>query len=149
MVSPDGGVDRRFLADIVFQNPDALRRLESLLYPRIAALRDALADGYDSDPRITAIVIDAPKLYEAGVDKICDAVVFVDAERSIRLERLRASRGWSENELARREASQGPLDKKRAFADYIVANNSSLEQLRPAVERAFASVLASFTKKQR
>ncbi len=143
-----GGIDRKKLADIVFRNPDDLRRLEELVYPRIAARRDALAAGWDDDPSVTAIVIDAPKLYEAGIDELCDAVIFVDAERPVRLRRLGALRGWTEEELARREAAQNPLDEKRAFADYIVANNSSIDQLRLAVERVLASVLASFSKKR-
>ena len=75
---------------------------------------------------------------------MCDAVIFVDADRSIRAERLVASRGWTEAELIKRENSMKPLDSKREIADYVVVNHSSIADLCPEVERVFASVLADF-----
>ena len=90
------------------------------------------------------VVLDAPKLYEAGLDALCDAVVFVMAERSDRVRRLAASRGWTEEEVTKRENLQNPLDIKEANADHVVANNSGVEELRTLVEHVFSSVLASF-----
>jgi dephospho-CoA kinase len=148
VISADGGVDRRALADIVFHEPDQLRRWEGFLYPRIARRREGLASSYEADSAVRAIVIDAPKLYEAGVDRICDAVIFVDADRSVRLQRLAAARQWTPAELIRRESAQIPLDEKRAKADYVVENSSSFEVLRKAVEQVWASILASFSDKR-
>ena len=142
--SPAGEVDRSALAAIVFNDPAELGRLEGLLYPRIHQRREALVEGYNADPSVRAIVLDAPKLYEAGLGGYCDAVVFVDAEWSARVQRVAASRGWTEAELKRRENLQNALDKKRMDADYVVDNHSSVDELRSQVERCFSSVLASF-----
>lgn len=139
-----GEVDRKALADIVFGNSCLLKRLEDLVYPRINRRRDELLAGYQANPAVLAIVMDSPKLFEAGLDGLCDAVVFVDAERKIRLERLLRARGWSEEELLRRENLQKPLDSKKAGADYIIKNNSTVDTLRPNVEKILAAVLAPF-----
>ena len=87
----DGGIDRTVVASIVFDAPMELRRLEGLLYPRIAEERRRLLAALDVDDAVRAVVLDTPKLYEAGVDKICDAVVFVDAALEFRIGRVLAS----------------------------------------------------------
>ena len=99
---------------------------------------------YDADLSVRAIVLDAPKLYEAGLNELCDAVLFIDADRKTRVRRLAASRGWSEKELLRRENLLNPLDNKRAIADHVVVNHSSIVELRSETERVFSSVLAAF-----
>lgn len=141
--TPEGVVDRKALAAIVFRDPDALRQLEALLYPRIERRRAELQAEYERDPRVRAVVIDAPKLFEVGLDARCDAVIFVEAERGVRVERVRRSRGWSEEELDRREKLQIPLDSKRARADHTVVNNSTVETLRSELERILATVIGT------
>jgi dephospho-CoA kinase len=144
IVSPSGDIVREAVGKIVFANAAELARLEGLLYPRLERRRRELISVYEGDKRIVAIVIDAPKLYEAGVDRVCNVVVFVDSDRSTRLARVAESRGWSKEELARRENLQKPLDAKRASADYVITNNSSIEELRIQVDQVLSSVLASY-----
>jgi dephospho-CoA kinase len=144
-VCPAGDrVDRSAVAAIVFENRGELDRLEKLLYPRLHQKREELVAAYDADPAARAVVMDAPKLYEAGLGNYCDAVIFVEADKRVRAERVQGSRGWSEEELTRRESAQNSLDGKRAIADYIVTNRSNLESLRTEVERVFSLVLAKF-----
>jgi len=143
-VCPSNDVDRKALASIVFSDPRKLDRLEKLLYPRIHRQRERLVEGFNADPAVRAIALDAPKLYEAGLGDYCDAVIFVAADWPDRVRRVAASRGWSEEELRRRENFQNSLDTKRANADHVVINHSSLDQLRIDVERILASVLATF-----
>ena len=133
VVGPDGRVDRSRVGAIAFADQAQRRRLEELLHPRIAARRKELKRGCEADEAIRMIVIDAPLLYEAGIEAECDLVVFVDADRAVRAGRLRVQRGWSEEELARRENMQKPLDMKRRRADHIVTNSSSLSALRGQV----------------
>jgi dephospho-CoA kinase len=145
-VCPSGqSVDRHAVAAIVFDNPAELARLEALLYPRLAKRREELINAYSADPAVTAIVLDSPKLFEVGLHELCDAIVFVEAHRTVRLERLAASRGWTETQLQKRENLLKSLDIKRAIADYVIVNHSSGADLRPDVERVLASVLASFS----
>lgn len=127
VIAADGSVDRGAIAGIVFEDPSERRRLESLLHPLVAARRAATFAAAGEAP---ARVIDAPLLLEAGLDRECDLVLFVDAPRELRLRRLRESRGWEEAELDRRERAQWPLDRKRARADHVISNDADLASLR-------------------
>ncbi|MHC4142010.1 MAG: dephospho-CoA kinase [Planctomycetota bacterium] len=122
-----GEVNRAAIAAIVFNRPEELRRLESLVHPWIETRRKALFTMAPAD--VCALVIDAPLLFEAGLDAECDAVIYVDADRGTRLARLAEGRSWDELELDKREDSQLPLDEKRARSDYVVSNNGDLRAL--------------------
>jgi dephospho-CoA kinase len=131
----DGSVDRAALARSVFSSGEAggdnRSFLEALLHRRIRRRLEKLRDQYAAEGR-TAVVLDAPLLLEAGWGPICDLLIMVDAPRAFRLARA-AERGWSEAELARREAAQWPVDDKRREADLVVANDGSEAELRNAV----------------
>ncbi len=137
ILAEDGTVDRKKVAQIVFSDPEERKRLEGLLHPLIHEARQRkIRENAD----VPAIVIDAPLLYEAGVDRECDAVIFVDAPREVRLARVREHRGWDEDELARREVSQMTIEEKRRRADVVIRNDASLEELRRRVRRVFSDL---------
>jgi dephospho-CoA kinase len=136
ILGTDGSVDRRAVAKIVFADPEERRRLEGLVHPLVRARRGELIE--EARRRgAPAAVIDAPLLFEAEVDRECDAVIFVDAPRQERLRRVRESRGWSKEELERREGAQMPLEEKRRRSTYVVENAGDRE----ALGRAVAEVL--------
>ncbi len=138
---PDGKVSREKLARLVFADPQRRRQVEGILHPRIGRRREELIAAHEADPRIRAIALDSPLLYEVGLDRTCDVVVFVGAPAEQRARRLEEGRGWPAAELARRESSQEPLDSKEARADYSVVNNSGLDDLRSKVERLLSELL--------
>jgi dephospho-CoA kinase len=138
---PDGSIDRSQVADRVFGDSRQQRRLAELIHPRVAERRRMMMEAFQADPQVRAIVIDSPLLIEAGLGSMCDRVIFVHADRTVRLDRLRRDRGWSEAELHRREKSQNPLDTKRALADHTVDNNSGIDELRSQVEPLFLRIL--------
>ena len=135
----DGRVDRRRLAKVVFKSdPNGggeLKFLESLVHPvageLVAQQARALADA-----GVDAAILDSPLLLEAGWDKLCERLVFVDAPREARLARALV-RGWSETEFAAREAAQHSLDRKRQRADVVIDNSGTSEQTRTLVRRAW------------
>ncbi len=145
---PDGKLNRRAIGEVVFNAPAELSRLEKLLYPRIHQQREVLLDQYDVDSTICAVVLDTPKLFESGVNQICDCVVFVDANRVERLRRVTTQRGWTPEEYTQRENLQDPLDKKKKLADYIVVNHSDTADIRSQVERILASAITRFKNNQ-
>jgi len=138
---PEGSIHREALANIVFNDPKARARVEGLLHPRIARRRQVLIEQANNDPSVRAVAIDSPLLFEAGLNAICHVVLFVDAPRWRREQRVMAQRSWPRGELARREKLQKPLDSKKAAADHIVVNNSGLEGLRRRVERLLSELL--------
>jgi dephospho-CoA kinase len=136
MLDEDGAVDRAAVASLVFEEPDALKRLEDLIHPEVERRRKAIFEAAPAGTR--ALVIDAPLLLEVGLDDQCDEIIFVDAPRAVRLERVAASRGWNTQELDRREVQQLALDKKRSQADYVVVNEKGPD----ALEATLAAILA-------
>lgn len=140
VVATDGSIDRAALARAIFASADVRRAVEGAMHPRIEALRRAqFAAAPASTP---AFVIDAPLLLEVGLDRECDAVVFVDAPESVRLERVRRTRGWSPEELFRREAAQLSLDEKRRRSTDVVVNDAAPEQLAARVAHVLAAIRA-------
>ncbi len=141
-----GSVSRPALARLVFgDTPEAAasrQKLEAIVHPAIAGLREAQLEEFRRDPRVQVALIDAAILLEAGWQAHCQRVVFVDVTRDIRIKRV-ATRGWTEAELARREASQWPLEKKRLAADFVVDNSETLDnagqQLYQYIRRLVAS----------
>jgi len=139
ILDESGEVDRGKVAAIVFDDQRERERLEALVHPWIEARRQACFERAPADA--AALVIDAPLLFEAGLDRVCDVVLFVDAERSVRLRRVAESRGWGEAELTRREESQMPLDAKRSRADYVVQNDGAREELVERVRRILNEII--------
>ena len=135
-----GGVSRPVVAERVFTSPDERRRLEALIHPRINMLREACFAQATSETK--ALVIEAPLLFEAQMDANCEATIFIDAARPIRLARA-AERGWSSEELDRRESAQWSLDVKREKADHVIQNEGSLDELRLQLEPILIHLLAS------
>lgn len=123
VIDPAGQVDRKALARIVFNDPDARRWLEQLLHPIANAARVEVMDAAARDPAIVAYVWDSPLLFETRLNELCDTVIFVDAPLADRQRRV-AERGWEAAELVRRENAQWPLDKKRSAADHVVSNGT-------------------------
>jgi dephospho-CoA kinase len=129
----DGTIDRKKLGAIVFPSPVERSRLEHLVHPYIGRrIREAI-DEARRDPDVNFVILDAAIMLEAGWDEVCDKIVYVDAPRSLRLQRVQAKRGWSEEDLANREAVQMPPDKKRERADAIVDNSGSPDLVRDQV----------------
>lgn len=122
ILDADGRVNRAAVAKIIFADPSQRTRLEALVHPLIKADRGRLADRARADGR-PGVVLDAPLLFEAGSDAECDAVIFVDAPRDLRLGRI-AARGWDAAEMDRRENAQLPLEEKRRRSDVVVINDS-------------------------
>ncbi len=136
VLDSEGQVDRRRVAAIVFADPEQRRRLEALTHPLIKAARDATLERARQQG-VRVVVIDAPLLFEAGLEAECEAVVFVDAPREDRLRRVRESRGWDEAELDRRERAQLPLEEKRRRSRFVVANGEGA----PGLEGQLRAVL--------
>lgn len=118
----DGTVHRASIARRIFQDAEQRKRLEALLHPWVNFRRRELQACADAGK--VAFVWDTPLLFETGLNRECDAVVYVEAPLQERLRRVAAERGWDETELARREILQMPLDKKRGISDYVIVNSA-------------------------
>ena len=144
---PNGHVNRKEIAKLVFSDEQQRRQLEGLIHPIVAELRDdQMRQGAD-DASVKAYVWDTPLLLETGLGHQCDAIVFVEAPEAQRIERVRRTRGWDEAELRRREKLQMPLDKKLDMANDIVRNTAGAdEEVRNQVRKVLSRILAGISR---
>lgn len=137
VLKPDGAVDRRTVAGIVFADAAERRVLEAVVFPPItAAARERIAAA-QADPAVRFVVLDAPTLLEAGWGELADRLVCVDAPRPVRLGRV-ARRGWTDADLTAREAAQLPAADKRARCDAVLVNDGTTDELQDRVDRLLA-----------
>jgi dephospho-CoA kinase len=140
-----GEVDKRALAAKIFSSGNASmerRRLEELIHPIVQSARQRQMEASTDDPAIVAFVLDSPLLFETGLNRQCDAVVFVEADAGERARRLAESRRWGTEEVARRENLQLPLDRKLEMSDYVVKNTADAADVRRQVSHVLSRILA-------
>ncbi len=138
----DGEIRRGAIAARIFSDVAEKKRLEGLLHPLVMQMRDAEMTKEADNPKVLAYVWDTPLLFETGLDRDCDALVFVDTPREIRLDRLRRQRRWEDAELTRRENLQMPLDKKREMSEYNIRNTAGADKVRIQVREVLSRILA-------
>lgn len=116
---PDGSLDRRALAAVAFSSKENTEKLNAVTHPAILArIRRALADATGD-----AVILDAPLLFETGLDALCDHTVAVVADEAVRLARITARDGISEEAAKKRMAVQPDTAFYAARADILLYNN--------------------------
>ncbi|MCA9059039.1 MAG: dephospho-CoA kinase, partial [Planctomycetaceae bacterium] len=88
-----------------------------------------------------AVILDAALMLEAGWADVCQHLIFIDTPRALRESRVKAGRGWSADELQRREASQWDIDLKRRQADYVVENSDDLASASDRLEKVLRMLI--------
>ena len=135
IVQTDGAPDRRAIGAIVFADDAERKFLESVAFPAIGALARIEIARATEATGVRFVVLDAAVLLEAGWGDFCDRIVYVDAPRDVRLARVLARSGWTEAEMARREAAQWPAVERMARADAVIVNGGAPSDLQAAVDR--------------
>lgn len=134
VMNSDGGVDRKALGSVVFQDPEAMRRLEHIVHPAVGvALMKELAL---VSPTGIAI-IDAVKLLEGNSGALCQSKWIVTCPEEQERARLIARNGFSEQEADARIRAQPPVAPRLSLVDEVIDNGGSLEQTRAQVVAAF------------
>ncbi len=130
LLTEDGRLDRPALGRLVFADPDARRRLEAVLHPRIRA---RAAELEAAAPPGTLVVHDIPLLVETGQAETFDVVLVVDVPVETQVERMVGHRGWSRDDAEARVAAQATREQRRAVATYLLDNTGTRDDLRERV----------------
>lgn len=140
VLSKNKSIDRRKLASLVFGDKKALRKLCRITHPSIIdKIKKELSEIEKVNPQ-RVVVIDAPLLIEAGLNKIVDCLVVVDAIPAKQRQRTIAKRKLSRGEVNRRIKSQLPLEKKKKIADYVINNNDTLLKTKKQTEKIWRRI---------
>ncbi len=115
----DGRIDRRALGKIVFDDPQAMRDLEGIVHPM--AQRELARRVQESEQPI--VFIEAIKLLEGPLVKMCHQIWVTRCSRQRQLDRLRICRGMETNTAVARIKAQPPQEEKVAQADVVIDTN--------------------------
>lgn len=128
VLNPDGTLNRKALAGIVFTDKAELEALNTIIYPYInreifRQIRDYSENGSKF------VLLDAPQLFESRSDDFCDIIISVVADSEIRKARIIARDSLTEKQAQERMDSQLPAEYFMTNSDYIIENNGSVEDV--------------------
>ncbi|TFG73288.1 MAG: dephospho-CoA kinase [Anaerolineales bacterium] len=133
ILSPDGLLDRQKLGAIVFSNPEAMQRLESLVHPPVIASIDQTI----ADLRVQIVVVEAIKLLETGMADNYDAIWVTTCPEPVQLARLMRIRKLQREDALLRLQAQSPQEDKLVHADVVINTAGTLEETRAQVREAW------------
>ncbi|MGC8666797.1 MAG: dephospho-CoA kinase [Chthonomonadales bacterium] len=144
ILTADGGVDRRRLARIVFSDEEARRRLESLTHPAILAeLRRGIQEVQRARGEGAVIVVEAPLLFEAGMEGWFHRIVAVAASREAQIRRLALRDGMPAQEAEQRIRAQMELGAKMRRAHIVIWNEACLKEVKRRVGKIWPLLAGS------
>ena len=133
LVGPDGKLQRDQLAVLVFSDPAARAKLESILHPLITRLWESQLKTWRSEGRAVAAVV-IPLLFETKAESAFDSVICLACSDTTQHARL-ASRGWSPGQIAQRIAAQLPVAEKMSRSSHIVWTEGDIATTAKQLER--------------
>ncbi len=133
----DGSLNREKLGQIVFADPEKLRRLNAIVHPRVGERVAELQEGAPDD---AVVVYDVPLLAENDLAPMYDVVIVVDAPDEVRLARLVDLRGMAEEDALARIRSQATREDRLKIADIVIPNEGPLGLLDARVAEVWAQL---------
>jgi len=138
VLSESGSIDRKKLAELVFQNPEQLAKLEAIIHP---AVIDRVTQIRESLPETSIVVYDTPLMFEKQLQSQFDKVLIVSADTELRRSRL-LDRGLELNDINARMGNQATDEQRESIADFVIQNNGSLVQLQEQVAKVWQQITA-------
>jgi dephospho-CoA kinase len=138
LLLPDGNLRRDQLAEIVFTDIEARKKLEAVLHPRIRERWLTQLNTWQNENCALAVVV-IPLLFETGAGPHFNKVVCAACSEKTQCERL-LTRGWTPKQIEQRIAAQMPIAEKISRSDFIVWTEGSLDVSATQVERILATL---------
>ena len=136
---PDGSLNRRTLASMVFSDPSAQELLNTITHRYVMEEIKTRMERLRREG-VPVAALDAPQLFEAGAHKACGAVISVLADRQTRLERIMHRDSITADAAMRRILAQKSDEFFKTHSDYIIENSGNIELLAPQVHRILAEL---------
>ncbi len=124
ILTPDRGVNRRALSEIVFADPKKLLLLNKTVHPYVKERCRILSDAFAAEGK-RAVLIEAPQLFESDLDSECDYIVSTVSPYPLCIERIVARDALSSDEAKRRLANQHDEAFFRSHSDFVIENAES------------------------
>jgi dephospho-CoA kinase len=139
VVAADGSLDRAALAAKVFGDPEELKALTDIVHPAVGVtIAERMAEAAGTDD---VVVLDVPLLVESGRDDMA-AMVVVDLDPEVAVQRLVEHRGFTEEDARARISRQASREDRLAKADKVLDNSGTVEHLLAQVDGAWPWIQA-------
>ena len=138
VIAPDGRLRRDELAEIIFADAAARKKLETILHPRIRERWLAQVEIWRKENRALAVVV-IPLLFETRAESHFNKIICVACSAATQRERLLA-RGWTPNQIKQRLAAQWPVEQKISRADFVVWTDGALDVHASQLEQIFVKL---------
>lgn len=139
ILTPEGELDRKALGEIIFNDEEKRKELNSILHPLIRGkMQEKKEEALREKPPL--IIMDIPLLFESQLEQTVEAVIVVYVPPDQQLERLMHRDQISKEEAQRKIDSQMPIDEKKKRAHFLINNSGSLDETRLQVEAIFSNL---------
>ena len=142
VLQSDQTLDRKKLRKLVFDEPNARKKLEAITHPKIRRLaQEKIAESAATGAPL--VVYEAPLLFESEIHLWLRPVILVACDAAVQKRRLWQRDNLSEAEIEQHLGAQMSLEEKRKLADYVIENNGTIGELESAVETAVQAIRAT------
>jgi dephospho-CoA kinase len=129
-------INKKQMAEKIFNDAKKRRLAERIIHPEVMKHAEDIKKKILTKRPDRVIVFEVPLLFEAGYKRMFDKVIVVYTKKAVAIERLKR-RGFSKDEALKRMDAQLPLSKKKAQADFLINNNSTVKDLEIQVQEIF------------
>jgi dephospho-CoA kinase len=136
----DGQLNRRLLASIAFQDEEKTQKLNRLVHPRMVSEVIEEMENARFSQKYPLVVIDAALIYEISIEQMFDSIIVVFTSLKNRVDRVMKRDGLTKDEILARVRRQIPLEEKKKWAEYVVDNDGSLEDLEKQTRKIFDEI---------
>ncbi len=142
-------LNRKLLARIVFEDEAKTRRLNRIIHPRMVSRIIEKIEQARETGRYPIIAIDAALLYELNLEHMFDTMIVVSSKMQNRIRRIQERDRLSEREIIHRIQRQLPIEDKMRWADFVIENNGTLQELERTARAVYNKLLGLQRRKER
>lgn len=138
----DGRLNRKKLAEIVFNDSAKIQLLNKIVHPRMVEKMVEEMETARFSGNYPLVIVDAALIYEISIESIFDQVIVVYCDKKQRIRRVMQRDNMTKEHILARMNQQIPLEDKRKWADFVIENRGSQEVLEKNVEKIFDQLVA-------
>ena len=148
ILADDRTIDRTKLGPIVFADPDALKRLNSIVHPKMYARMRGMIDAMRAAGEARPIVVEAAILIEANWLPLFNEVWLIVAAKERVIDRVERDRGLARVQVEARIKAQLSDDERRKHAAIVITNDSTIDDLRATLAATWSAALERNRKEE-
>jgi dephospho-CoA kinase len=147
ILTPNGAIDRRKLADVALATDEDAKKLNALIHPLVIGEQARLIAAEEAAGGDRIVIIEATLLIESGGKSRFDRIIVVDTDPETQVARA-VARGMTREEAERRIARQMPREERLRYADYVIDSGGTMSDTEAATVRVYESLWQDLAAKK-